>query len=200
MSSHTITEDDPQMKITTELNHEQQEKDFELQNEQHEQRPPKRCISLSSTMTGRLVAVGLMIVAGCCVALQAGFNATLNAHGGRSFASLISFAVGLAACLSFFAFDVTVLKTPRPTSRLKEAPWYAWAGGVLGSYYVIINVLCVPKLGAATVLSVFVCSQVITACVIDHFGLVGVAKRKYTIWRILGSLGLVGCVAVITIF
>lgn len=38
------------------------------------------------------------------------------------------------------------------------------------------------------------------ACIIDHFGFVGVTKRRYTIWRILASLGLVGCVVVIAMF
>jgi transporter family-2 protein len=37
-------------------------------------------------------------------------------------------------------------------------------------------------------------------CIIDHFALVGVAKRAYTVWRILASLGLVGCVVVIAKF
>ncbi|GAA5796625.1 hypothetical protein HPULCUR_001998 [Helicostylum pulchrum] len=80
------------------------------------------------------------------------------------------------------------------------APWYAWIGGILGAYYVIINILTVPRLGAATVLSIFVCAQIIMACLIDHFALVGVAKRTYTVWRILASLGLVGCVVVIAKF
>jgi transporter family-2 protein len=35
---------------------------------------------------------------------------------------------------------------------LIAAPWYAWCGGILGAYYVIINILTVPRLGAATVL------------------------------------------------
>lgn len=42
--------------------------------------------------------------------------------------------------------------------------------------------------------------QIIMACLIDHFALVGVAKRTYTVWRILASLGLVGCVVVIAKF
>jgi transporter family-2 protein len=32
------------------------------------------------------------------------------------------------------------------------APWYVWIGGILGAYYVIINILTVPRLGTATVL------------------------------------------------
>ncbi|KAI9303699.1 hypothetical protein BJ944DRAFT_241220 [Cunninghamella echinulata] len=162
---------------------------------------PTTTIDKKKLLFGKITAVCLMILSGCCIALQAGVNAKLNRTGGRSFASVISFAVGLACCIAFFIFDMIVFKTPPPSfSKLKSAPPYAFFGGILGSYYVIINILTVPYLGAATVLSIFVCSQVITACLMDHFGLLGVPKRKYTIWRIIGSLGLVGCVAVITIF
>lgn len=33
-------------------------------------------------------------------------------------------------------------------------------GGILGTYYIVINILTVPKHGAGTVLSIFVCAQV----------------------------------------
>jgi uncharacterized membrane protein YdcZ (DUF606 family) len=49
------------------------------------------------------------------------------------------------------------------TFRCSDAPWYAWIGGICGGYYVIINVLTVPRLGTATVLSIFVCAQVSSA-------------------------------------
>ncbi|GAB5591639.1 hypothetical protein Unana1_06539 [Umbelopsis nana] len=142
----------------------------------------------------------LLIVAGCALAIQAGANASLNKYGGRSFATVISFAVGLVVVLLFFAIDVTALRTPLPTSNLKNAPAYVWIGGICGGYYVIINVLTVPRLGTATVLSIFVCAQVIFASLMDHFALFGVAQRDYTVWRILASLGMVGCVVVIAKF
>jgi len=142
----------------------------------------------------------LLIVAGCALAMQAGVNARLNVYGGRSFATVVSFAVGLVLVLIFFAIDVTALNTPLPTANVKNAPAYAWVGGICGGYYVIINVMTVPRLGTATVLSVFVCAQIIFASIMDHFALFGVAQRDYTIWRILASLGLVGCVVVIAKF
>ncbi|KAI9339256.1 hypothetical protein BD770DRAFT_400318 [Pilaira anomala] len=142
----------------------------------------------------------LLVLAGIAIAFQAGCNATLNRYGGRSFSSVITFSIAVLCCIVFFFFDVTVGKRPLPTSHVKAAPWYAWIGGILGAYYVITNILTVPRLGAATVLSIFVCAQIIMACIIDHFGFVGVTKRRYTIWRILASLGLVGCVVVIAMF
>ncbi|CEP12635.1 hypothetical protein [Parasitella parasitica] len=142
----------------------------------------------------------LMVLAGIAIAFQAGCNATLNRYGGRGFSSVISFSVAAACCLIFFAVDVTIGKRQLPNDHVRTAPWYAWIGGILGAYYVIINILTVPRLGAATVLSIFVCAQIIMACLIDHFALVGVAKRTYSVWRILASLGLVGCVVVIAKF
>ncbi|KAI8645717.1 hypothetical protein BD408DRAFT_440740 [Parasitella parasitica] len=142
----------------------------------------------------------LLILSGIAIAFQAGCNATLNRYGGRGFSAVISFSVAVACCLIFFAVDVTVGKRPLPSDHVRTAPWYAWIGGILGAYYVIINILTVPRLGTATVLSIFVCAQIIMACLIDHFALVGVAKRTYSIWRILASLGLVGCVVVIAKF
>ncbi|RCH90813.1 hypothetical protein CU098_001990, partial [Rhizopus stolonifer] len=69
-----------------------------------------------------------------------------------AFSSVISFAVGATCCLLFFLIDSIVGKTPLPNAKIKTAPWYAWLGGVFGAYYVIINILTVPRLGAATVL------------------------------------------------
>ncbi|CAO3683757.1 unnamed protein product [Umbelopsis vinacea] len=142
----------------------------------------------------------LLIVAGCALAIQAGANANLNKYGGRSFATVVSFLVGLVVVLIFFAVDITALGTPLPSSNLRNAPAYAWIGGICGGFYVIINVLTVPRLGAATVLSIFVCAQVIFAALMDHFALLGVAQRDYTVWRILASLVLVACVVVIAKF
>ncbi|KAG2214329.1 uncharacterized protein EV154DRAFT_475631 [Mucor mucedo] len=128
----------------------------------------------------------LLIVAGCTLALQAGCNATLTRYGGRSFSSFVNFTVGLLSCFIFFGIDIGALHTPLPTSHVEQAPHYAW--------------IAVPKLGVGTSLAFFVCSQVITACIIDNYGLVGVEVRPYTTWRILASLGAVFFVGIITKF
>ncbi|KAL1935069.1 hypothetical protein VTP01DRAFT_4209 [Rhizomucor pusillus] len=143
----------------------------------------------------------LLVAAGSAVAFQAGTNAAMNHIAGRSFSSFANFCTGLMLCLLGFAIDLIAFRTAPPRiSNLRGAPWYSWLGGALGTYYIIINILIVPKLGAGTVLSIFVCAQVLMACVMDHFGITGIPKRKFSVWRILASLGLIGCVAVITLF
>ncbi|CAO3597142.1 unnamed protein product [Absidia cylindrospora] len=143
----------------------------------------------------------LIIVAGITLALQAGCNATLTRYGGRSFSSVISFLFGSFCCLIFFGIDIGGLHTPLPdTQNLISAPGYAWLGGIMGFIYVMSNIISLPRLGAGTTLSIFVCSQVIMACIIDHFGLVGDPQRDYSLGRILGSIGLVFFVFVIARF
>ncbi|ORY94050.1 hypothetical protein BCR43DRAFT_507271 [Syncephalastrum racemosum] len=94
----------------------------------------------------------LPLLAGCGVAFQAGTNATMKAYGGRGFCSMLNFITGLSTGVIFFIVDVFFLKTPLPTmSGLK--------GGSFGTYYIIVNIFTVPKLGAGTVLSIFVCAQ-----------------------------------------
>ncbi|KAI9364737.1 hypothetical protein BD770DRAFT_378855 [Pilaira anomala] len=140
----------------------------------------------------------LLIVAGCTLALQSGCNATLTRYGGRSFSVVMSFTVGLLCCFIFFGIDVGALGTPLPTEAVKSAPAYAWIGGFCGFFYVLSNIIAVPRLGVGTSLALFVCAQVITACIVDNWGLVGVDVRPYTTWRIIASIGAVFCVGVIT--
>ncbi|KAI8061450.1 hypothetical protein BC940DRAFT_310371 [Gongronella butleri] len=143
----------------------------------------------------------LLILAGITLALQAGCNAMLTRYGGRSFSAVVSFFVGTLVCLIFFGIDVGVLGTPMPDlATVRAAPGYVWLGGVMGFIYVSSNIYAVPRLGAGTTLSIFVCAQVIMACLIDNFGLVGDPQRTYTTWRILASIGLVFFVFVIARF
>ncbi|KAI7852351.1 hypothetical protein BDC45DRAFT_514074 [Circinella umbellata] len=150
---------------------------------------------------GKTIAMLLVVGGGTAVAFQSAANGAMRVTAGRSFSAVTNFVVGLFMEILAFLFDILILKTPKPTIKgLKESPWFSWIGGILGTYYVIVNIFTVTQMGAGVVLSVFVCAQVIMGCIMDHFGLTGIPKRRYSIWRILASLGLIGCVAVITIF
>ncbi|KAL0087773.1 hypothetical protein J3Q64DRAFT_1734385 [Phycomyces blakesleeanus] len=151
--------------------------------------PPRRKTKPNFLQKLPIFSVLSLICAGCALAIQSACNATLTRYGTRSFTSVFSFGSGLILCTIFFLVDIFILKRPLPNIRKAK-----------GAYYVIINILTVPRLGAATVLAIFVGSQVIVACIVDHFGLVGMKKRPFTIPRIIASLGLVGCVVVIAMF
>jgi uncharacterized membrane protein YdcZ (DUF606 family) len=50
------------------------------------------------------------------------------------------------------------------------APWWAWIGGALGAYYVVVVIIFAQKLGAGTLVAIFVCAQLITSVVLDLTG------------------------------
>ncbi len=56
-----------------------------------------------------------------------------------------------------------------------------FAGGVLGTIYVIGNILLVPKLGTAVLFAFAIAGQLLAALVIDQYGLLGLAVRELSL-------------------
>jgi uncharacterized membrane protein YdcZ (DUF606 family) len=71
------------------------------------------------------------------------------------------------------------------------APWWSWVGGVLGAYYVIVNICFAQKLGSGTAVAVFVCSQLCMSVVLDLTGLVGFQKRAFSWCAAVDCVGFV---------
>ena len=81
-----------------------------------------------------------------------------------------------------------------------EAPWYAYIGGFLGAFYVIIVIIFAQQLGSATLTGVAVTAQLLTAVILDSFGWVGFIKREVPWPRILGAVLMVIGVVLVSVF
>ena len=130
-----------------------------------------------------------------------GMNATMGGTKGSNpaLASVISFSVGTVACFVVLLIWIRAdFRTIDFGAIAKEAPWWSWLGGIMGALVVVVFVLTIPRMGSGTVLAVFVCSQVIMACINDQYSIVGVPHRTFTVWRGLGIIGLVLSVFVIS--
>lgn len=73
-------------------------------------------------------------------------------------------------------------------------------GGALGAVYVIVVIIFVQSLGAATLTAIFVTAQLITSIVLDLLGAVGFAKRTVSWPRFLGAGFMIVGVILITQF
>ncbi len=71
--------------------------------------------------------------------------------------------------------------------KLLEAPWYTWLGGVLGVAIIYTVAASIPKVGAASATTAIITAQVLTACIIDHFGLFGLKAVSFTWSRWVGG-------------
>ena len=69
-------------------------------------------------------------------------------------------------------------------------PWYAWLGGFYGAFFVAVAAFAAPRLGVGVLLTAAIAGQLLGAIVLDHFGLLGLARNPITVTRVAG-IGLV---------
>jgi len=133
------------------------------------------------------------VVMGMLLALQAGVNAELQRWvGGPDRATWVSVVVSFSlASLTLVAASFAQRRPWPTTSHLASAPWWVWIGGALGATYVGATILLVPRLGAFAFLAFVVVGQMLASLLLDHFGLVGLARHPITPGRVLGAAFLV---------
>lgn len=137
---------------------------------------------------GLTVALFGMIVAGAAIATQAPINARLAALLGDSVtAAAVSFGVGFLALAL-----VVVFRGGVPAGSTAAAvPWWAWAGGIFGAFYIVASVLSVPILGVLTTMAAMILGQMIGALVLDAAGAFGLPIQALS-WQRLLAVVLVG--------
>lgn len=131
----------------------------------------------------RGLAVVLTAIAGGLVALQAPINSTLGRAVGTFQAAFVSFVIGtlllaLIAGLAKGGFG--------QIGEARGLSWYHLTGGLLGAAYVTTVLVTVRSLGAGGAVAATIAGQLAISVVVDHFGLLGVAKQQVTLARVVG--------------
>ncbi|MCI1219149.1 MAG: DMT family transporter [Bifidobacterium sp.] len=146
-------------------------------------------------ITRRILLPVAGVLGGCLSAAQTTVNGRLGAVlGSPQAASFASFCVG-TSCIGLFILATIRQYTHLPATTA-TLPWWAWAGGgVLGAIYVLVNAVDAPLLGTSLTVSVVLFGQIVGGLSLDHFGLLGLARRPITARRIAGAtLVLIGIV------
>lgn len=135
--------------------------------------------------TNLTVPALLVLLAGALTAAQPPTNAVLARESGSAlFAALLSFAVGTMVLLA-----VVVAARPRlALAPLQDVPWWAWAGGVYGAFFVAVGAYAAPRLGVASLVTIGVAGSVIGALIIDHYGAFGLNRAPVSPGRVLGIM------------
>ncbi|TGX55003.1 DMT family transporter [Sphingomonas gei] len=124
----------------------------------------------------------LAIIAGLCVATQTPSNAMLaRSTGSLWLAASISFGGGTALVVAAW---LLIDRTPLATAR--QAPPWAWIGGLYGAFFVAAVAFAAPRLGLALTLTLTVAAQLTAAVIFDHFGLLGLDRTAITLPRLIG--------------
>jgi bacterial/archaeal transporter family-2 protein len=145
-------------------------------------------------MQSMYLSTAVILVGGVLLAVQSPINAQLGrAVGSPINAALISFLVGTAALVV-----VALAQRVAPDgSATRALPWYAWVGGLCGAVFVSAAAYAAPRLGVATMLSLAIASQLVTALVLDHFGALGVPQQPVSFGRLVGMALVIAGVVVV---
>lgn len=132
-----------------------------------------------------LLLVFLVFVTGFGMPVQLAVNAQLDAHwaGNPVLTAFVSFGVGTLALLLY----LLVMRVPVP-ALTGSTSWWHWCGGLFGACFVAMMALVIPRIGAATALSVVLAGQMCMSLALDHYALLGLAERSLSWQRFLGAV------------
>ncbi|WP_216324278.1 DMT family transporter [Deinococcus aestuarii] len=133
----------------------------------------------------RTLPLALAVLAGVLLPAQFATNGALAGHvHSLTLTAATSYLVGAL-------FLGLLLGTQRLTPNWaagRRAPRWAWLGGVVGSAYVVGSVLLTRTLGAALATTLVIASQIVAAILLDHFGVLGLARRRVNRVRLLAVM------------
>lgn len=147
---------------------------------------PVRASGLATARV-RLMLLGLGLLAGAGLPVQAAVNARLRADlDAPVTAAAISFVVATTGMLVVLVGTRANMPIrPRPEALRRMPPW-GWIGGLIGASYVMVSLLAVSKIGAASTIALTIAGQQLASAVIDDRGLFRLPRRPLTPNRLLG--------------
>ena len=138
----------------------------------------------------------LPLLAGIMMTVQSGINSQLrSAIQHPLLAALISFLSGTAALIVLVMLSKQAVPTIQTFSGIS---WYKWTGGLLGAFIVTVSLVSVARIGAANMFVLIIAGQLITAVIIDHYGMLGLQQSSITLQKTIGVILLVGGVYLVT--
>ncbi|MEO0676365.1 MAG: DMT family transporter [Pseudomonadota bacterium] len=123
-----------------------------------------------------------MLAAGIGIPVLAALNAALGKHlGAPMVAGVVLFAVAFVT-----AGVVALITGPGAITKVATAPKHLLLAGVLIAFYVLSITAIAPRFGVGNAVFFVLVGQLISAAVIDHFGLFGATPAPLTATRAAG--------------
>jgi bacterial/archaeal transporter family-2 protein len=134
---------------------------------------------------GTAVAVGLTATAGLAGAVQAAVMGELGERVG--IVSAVAFSVIVALLLGLAALLVWERSFAGVRAAIHEPAWL-WLGGVMSIFIVLAITVGPPRIGVAATVGIVIAGNLVSAALIDRYGLFGQDVIPLDRWRLLGLL------------
>lgn len=124
----------------------------------------------------------IMLIAGLGVPVLAALNATLGRMiGSPAAAAVVLFAVAFVTSAAY-----ALIVGPQAISKVANAPKHLLLAGSLIAFYVLTITYVAPHFGVGNAVFFVLLGQLISAAIIDHFGLFGAQVTPLNIVRAAG--------------
>ena len=134
-------------------------------------------------MNPNVAYAATMLAAGIGIPVLAALNAALGQRIGAPFAAgMIAFAVAFAVTLAV----VVLSGQSGALRRLGTAPPHLFAAGALIAFYLLSITWIAPRFGVGNAVFFVLLGQIVSAAVIDQFGLFGARAAALDGRRLLG--------------
>jgi transporter family-2 protein len=128
----------------------------------------------------------VMLAAGIGIPVLAALNAQLGARIGSPVAAgVVLFCVALLGATTVMVLSGSV----SALARVPGQPGHLFLAGLLVAFYVLSITFVAPRFGVGNAIFFVLLGQMVSAAVIDQFGLFGAMVRPLTMLR-LGGIGL----------
>ena len=131
---------------------------------------------------------GFGVAIGMGSATQTAVNGRLGAIiGSPIHAGLLSLAVGVAV---LFILSLVLPGRSRVFRPIPAGPWWKWLGGVLGAFFVVGGALFAPILGTGLMVIAALSGTITAGQLLETRGWIGAPKRRLTVRRVCGLVGI----------
>lgn len=131
--------------------------------------------------TGLWIVALIGVLGGVAAGLQGPLAGVMAKHVGIM-GSVFIIHLGGTLAAAVFLFHPRAAQL----SGWRAVPWYALGAGVLGLVLVGALSYCIPRLGAASTMTLIIVAQLVVGALLDHFGLLVEQGRVFGPSRMLG--------------
>ncbi|GAA4411139.1 DMT family transporter [Nibrella viscosa] len=137
-------------------------------------------------MNTQFLFILLAVLAGAMIPFQSAMNTQLGKSLQSPYYSALT--VFVVAGIGLTLYNLVSRQALPGSNQFANAPQWSYLGGILGGTYILLIVICAPKLGIGNVTLMVLLGQVIAALLIDQFGLLNSPVHTISWQRVVGVL------------
>lgn len=138
-------------------------------------------------MDASLLVILIVAIGGTLAGMQIPINSLLSSRIGSLEGAFVVHLVGTVfAGAGLLLFSLGAATSSSGLGAWRNAPWYAFLGGIFGVLLVTALNFATPKLGVSATIVIFLVAQLIVGAIIGHFGWLESPVKPIDLAKLIG--------------